>query len=129
MVGPNAPELASSYNNLAVIQRQLGKLDEAEANYDKALTIRIPVLGREHPETADTLNNLAALLLNRGRYGEAAAAFEEVSAIYTRLYGDKHSRTVTAVPRTALLSSILQVSTEEDSPLVDAWSPISPPPA
>ena len=62
-------------NNLAVLQKALGRYTEAEANFTEALEIRRR-LALSNPEAyasdvAMTLNNLACLQDDLGRYAEA----------------------------------------------------------
>ena len=58
-------------NNLAVVLKDQGKLDEAKAMYERALAGRERTLGADHPHTVGTVNNLAGLL---NQVGDAAAA-------------------------------------------------------
>ena len=61
----------SARNNLAVVLKDQGKLDEAKAMYERALAGRERTLGADHPHTLGTVNNLAGLL---NQVGDAAAA-------------------------------------------------------
>lgn len=67
LVGPPGPALAEAQLGLGNLQRQLGRLDEAEASYRAALVID-PHFARAH-------NNLGSHLLACGRSEEAEAAF------------------------------------------------------
>jgi len=64
---PDPP--AEFHNNLANVQRQLGKLSDAETAYRMALT--------KNPAFAEAFTNLGKLLLEAGRWDEAIRHFEE----------------------------------------------------
>ena len=57
--GPQAPRLATSLNNLALLYDTQGKYAEAEPLYKRALEIDEKALGPDHPSVAVSLNNLA----------------------------------------------------------------------
>ena len=57
------PNYAEAYNNLGFTLWQLGRLDDAEVSYTKALTIK--------PDYAEALYNRGYLLFNRAKYEEA----------------------------------------------------------
>ena len=65
------PHTLMTVNNLAVLLKDQGKLDEAKAMYERALAGRERTLGADHPHTLGTVNNLAGLL---NQVGDAAAA-------------------------------------------------------
>ena len=54
-------DVASSYNNLGNVQRDLGDLEQAKEQYDRALTIRIKRLGADHVDVARTYNKLGSV--------------------------------------------------------------------
>ena len=78
------------YNNLAVVHKQHGDLDEAEALYRRALGIREAQLGAEHPEVGGIVNNIANLLWARGRMDDAHAYFRRALGIFEQAYGVDH---------------------------------------
>ena len=53
---------ATSYNNLALLYKEMGRYQEAEPFFQKALMITETKLGRARPATAAILNNLALIL-------------------------------------------------------------------
>ncbi|MEU6412680.1 tetratricopeptide repeat protein [Microbispora sp. NPDC046933] len=61
----------ASRANLAVVLRQLGRLEEAEAEQRAVLGARRRVLGEEHPDTLNSRNNLADVLRDLGQFEEA----------------------------------------------------------
>lgn len=74
--------------NLGVVARRLGELDEAESHHAAALAIKIEALGPAHPSVATTLGSLGALLLQRGRFAEALGHFERAREIAARVGGE-----------------------------------------
>ena len=48
-----------------------GKYDEALVYSQKALMIRIKVLGEGHPDVASSYNNIGSALNSQGKYDEA----------------------------------------------------------
>jgi tetratricopeptide (TPR) repeat protein len=61
--GEAHPATASAFNNLALAQKNLGLLDEALTNYDKALRIYRAALTDDHMSTAACYLNVGLLLL------------------------------------------------------------------
>ncbi|MDH3378153.1 MAG: tetratricopeptide repeat protein, partial [Gammaproteobacteria bacterium] len=70
-LGPDNPDLATAYGNLALILAAQEKIERAEGHYRSALAIRERVLGLDHPQVADILDALASLLGENGRENEA----------------------------------------------------------
>ena len=90
-VNPEAylPDLATTLNNLAILQYDLHQYDKAEENYTEALNIRRD-LANVNPETylpnvATTLNNLAVLQYNLHQYDKAEENYTEALRIYRDL--------------------------------------------
>ncbi len=50
-LGPEHPDLATDYNNLANLYTNQGRYQEAEPLYQRAIAIRERVFGPEHPFT------------------------------------------------------------------------------
>jgi protein O-GlcNAc transferase len=102
-----APNLAGAYNNLGIVCRTLGRLDEAVASFQRACALQpdyaealnnlgnaLDEQGRSQeavdcyrralllqPEYAEALNNLGATLKGQGKLVEAVAAFQRALAI------------------------------------------------
>jgi tetratricopeptide (TPR) repeat protein len=64
----------------ALVYRDQGKYEEAEALFNRALTIREQALGTGHPNVARTLNNMAILYEGRGENGSALAYSRKATA-------------------------------------------------
>ena len=80
-LGEGHPDIATSYNNLAVTLRAQGKQAEAEAMHRRALAICLKALGEGHPDIAISYNNLAVTLRAQGKYAEAEAMHRHALAI------------------------------------------------
>jgi Tfp pilus assembly protein PilF len=65
------PDLADTLSNLARVYRVLGDYTQAEALYERAISILTHALGEEHPRRATVLNNKAFLCRVQKRYAEA----------------------------------------------------------
>jgi tetratricopeptide (TPR) repeat protein len=65
------PELATFFNNFALLERDLGNLEDAELLFHRALKIRGKLLPSGNIDTLDTYRDLADLLEKMGRKGEA----------------------------------------------------------
>ena len=70
--------IATVINNLAVIRKRLGRLDEAEADYKEALRMRLAFLPPSHPDVIVVKHNLAELYIARGLPDIAAKLQEEI---------------------------------------------------
>lgn len=67
------PELAEATRaaDEARERMEVGKLDEAEALYERALGLREAALGPAHPEVAKTLNGLAGVYMRQVKFPRA----------------------------------------------------------
>ena len=70
MLGPEHRDTLTSRDNLAVVLRDLGRLEEAEAEHRAVLEARTRVLGADHPDTLTSRHNLANVLSDPGRLAE-----------------------------------------------------------
>ena len=102
LAGTN-PSAAYSLNNLALVQKALGKYNEAEYSYRKALQIYVSAGKREHPDYTNPLNNLGELYRTMGRLQDAVYAFEEVISIRKKTLGTQHANYANALNNLALV--------------------------
>jgi tetratricopeptide (TPR) repeat protein len=65
------PDILTSRNNLALALWDLGRLEEAEAQFRATLEARTRTLGAEHPDTLTSRNNLALVLRDLGGPAQA----------------------------------------------------------
>jgi tetratricopeptide (TPR) repeat protein len=89
-LGPDHPDTATSYDNVAVNLNAQGRYSEAEPLFRKALEIRERVLGPDHPDTAASYNNVAFNLTAQGRAGEAEPLYRKALEIFERVVGLDH---------------------------------------
>jgi CHAT domain-containing protein/tetratricopeptide (TPR) repeat protein len=87
---PSDERIGTAYNDLGVALYVLGRYEEAETPYRRALDLRLRYLGREHAETAWSFNNLALNIAGLGRFEEAEPLYEECRSIRADLLGREH---------------------------------------
>ncbi|MGA0925448.1 MAG: tetratricopeptide repeat protein, partial [Lutimaribacter sp.] len=81
------PIVAIRLNNLAELFRDMGRLEDAEPMYQRALAIDMAALGPNHPNVATYLNNLAGLYKAREMWDKAAEHYTRAIAIDERALG------------------------------------------
>lgn len=84
---------AITMNNLAVVYREQGRLDEAEAMQRRALQSQQDALGPHHPSIANTLKNLALVLERRGQPDAARDAAQRAHQLAKETLGHHHPQT------------------------------------
>lgn len=70
-LGPEHPDVARSFKNLAAVSYRQKRYQEAELLYRRALAILESSLGTKHPEFATSLQNYAETLRKLKRQEEA----------------------------------------------------------
>jgi serine/threonine protein kinase/tetratricopeptide (TPR) repeat protein len=90
ILGQDHPDVAMSYNNLAIILKMQRRFAEAEPYYGRALEIQRRVLGPNHESVAGTLNNLGNLHLDQNQYAAAEPFYSEALKIYETALGKNH---------------------------------------
>ncbi|XP_064088560.1 kinesin light chain-like isoform X4 [Macrobrachium nipponense] len=93
VLGRDHPDVAKQLNNLALLcqnqisqeerrgvpkEELLGKYEEVEKYYQRALEIYETKLGPDDPNVAKTKNNLASAYLKQGKYKEAEILYKQV---------------------------------------------------
>ncbi|MBD3409057.1 MAG: CHAT domain-containing protein, partial [Ignavibacteriales bacterium] len=68
----------------------MGRYEDAEQLYLKALEITRQQLGENHPDYAGSLNNLGLLYYNMGRYEDAEQLYIKAVEIYRQQLGENH---------------------------------------
>ena len=71
--------------------------------YEKALSIREKVLGKEHPSTATTYNNMALVYTNQGDYVKALVNYRKALSIREKVLGKEHPDTANTYNNMALV--------------------------
>jgi len=105
VLGPDHPDTASTFNNLANLYKDQGKDEQAELLYLRVLDIYEKVLRPEHPDIAGTLYNLANLYRDQNKYDEAEALFQRDLAIKEKALGPEHPDTALSLDNLASLYS------------------------
>lgn len=93
VLGADHPDVSATFNNLAILARELGDYPAARKYYDEALAINRKTLGNEHPSTADLLNSLGILARTQGDHPTARKSYEEALAIRRKVLGNEHPST------------------------------------
>lgn len=110
---------AFSLNNLALVQKAIGKYSEAEQSYKQALNI-YHALGRtNHPDYTNPLNNLGELYRVMGRLQEAVYAFEEVIVLRKKFLGTDHPNYANALNNLALVEFAVGMYPEAEKHLTE----------
>lgn len=95
-LGPEHPDTLASRNNLALVLKSLGRLQEAEAEHRAVRNALQRVLGPEHPHTLTNRNDLARVLRTLGRLAEAEAEHRAACEALQRVLGPEHPDTLAA---------------------------------
>ena len=96
------PRLAS---DLSAIYQQQGRVVEAHATLEKAVTLRKNLLGDEHQDTLSTLEQLALSYQRLGELRKAEETMTKVIEDSVKVLGKEHPDTIS---RTDSLTSILE---------------------
>ena len=113
----NYPEAERYYKKAAAIEDEnplyldahatmlwkMGRYDEAEPLYRRALAIGEKAIGPHHPEVGTRLNNLANLLHDQGNYRDAEPLFRRAIAIDEKALGPNHPSVATDLNNLASL--------------------------
>ncbi len=83
-------ELIDNFHKLGVLNRTLGKFENAEDFYSKAYELTVDVFGPEHLSTATQLNFLAGMYFSSARYAEAESKLGRSLEIYMKCLGPRH---------------------------------------
>ncbi|MCA9393655.1 MAG: tetratricopeptide repeat protein [Candidatus Omnitrophica bacterium] len=92
--GSDHPDTANALNNLAVVEKKLGKYREAGDHYERALRIQEEQLGPTHPGTMTTRRNLGLLYEETGRYERAEKIYKGIFETQKDEFGINDTRTI-----------------------------------
>ncbi len=81
LYGPDSPNTARDWSNLAVALARAGHTDEAESYLQRAVDLLERVLGAEHPQVAGVKQNLANIAIKRGDYAKARGLLLQVVTV------------------------------------------------
>ena len=79
--------------NLAINLNAMGRYDDAEPLFRKALEVKGTALGDSHPEVAEGYLGLGTCLLDQGRYAAAEALFRKALDVNRKALGEGHPGT------------------------------------
>ena len=82
--------IGNGWNTRGVQKAKNENWVDALACWEKALDIRVQVLGDEHKDVANTLNNMGVALGRMERHDEAMEYLERVLKIRSKIYGKGH---------------------------------------
>ena len=105
------PEIASTMNDLGNVYRREGKLKEAKQLYDRALDIRVRMLGPDHPDVGTSYNNLGTLYAEAENHAKAREYYEKALANWQKVYGEN---SVVLLPALANVASELEAAGKHD---------------
>jgi tetratricopeptide (TPR) repeat protein len=74
--GPDHPDVATALHILGARYHLVRRYEQAEALYDRVLSIRTETLGRDHPATIEVLEDLGDLWRDRADRYRAAHAYD-----------------------------------------------------
>ncbi|MBC6454230.1 MAG: tetratricopeptide repeat protein, partial [Hormoscilla sp. SP5CHS1] len=91
------PNVATSFNNLALLYKSQGRYDQAEPLLAQALEMTKQLLGSPHLLVASGLNNLAELYRSQGRYDQAEPLLAQALEMSKQLLGSAHPLVATSL--------------------------------
>ncbi|MGB1016551.1 MAG: tetratricopeptide repeat protein, partial [Nannocystaceae bacterium] len=92
LVGPLHYNTLAVRYNLGSVYWQLGRYDEAEAEFDFVVPRWPERIGKTHPLAITVLNGRGVIAMARGRFSDAIADFEEALERKIELHGEDHRR-------------------------------------
>ena len=70
-LGPDHPDVATSYNNIGLVYDSKAEYDKALEYYQKSLAIYLKQLGPDHPDVATSYNNIGLVYDSKAEYDKA----------------------------------------------------------
>ncbi len=83
-------EVATCYDHIGLCLSDLGRYQEALEYQQKALEIRLAVLGERHPDVATSYNNIGVILKELGKPQEALEHYQKALEIFLAVLGERH---------------------------------------
>jgi CHAT domain-containing protein len=94
VLGTKHPLTLHSMNNLGVLYRAWGRLNDAEVWLSRSFETSREVHGYGHPDTATAATNLASVYIDRGRVQEAYDLYDVAAKRLEELLGGDHPNTL-----------------------------------
>ena len=85
--------LAHSYHSLGVTQHSLGDFTSAMQSAQRALDVRIKLLGEDHASTADSYHSLGVTQHSLGDFTSALQSHQRALGVRIKLLGEDHAST------------------------------------
>ena len=105
--GEDHAHVATSYDNLASVYKNLEKYNQARELHKKALMIRTKIFGEDHAHVATSYDNLASVYKNLEKYNRSKEFYEKALMIRTKIFGEDHGDVATSYDNMASVYNIL----------------------
>ena len=93
MFGSDHPDVAASYNNIAIIYKNQGKYEESLELYTKSPDINTRIHGgHNHPDVASSFNNIGIVYEEKVDLEKALVQHQKALEIRTRVFGSDPPR-------------------------------------
>ena len=103
ILGEDHADVATSYNNLALVYERLGEYNQSKELHEKALIIRKKIFGEDHADVATSYSNLALVYHTLGEYNQAKEVHEKALIIRKKIFGEDHADVATSYNNLALV--------------------------
>lgn len=104
----SSEELANAYSVLGVMNRRIGKADEAIAAYEAGIAATPTPKNPDDPRViaarANAINNIASANHSKGDYAKAEKGYREALELFTRAFGPEHGQVLVAASNLAVLA-------------------------
>ncbi len=97
---------ASLWSTTAIVHRTHGEIEQSQALNERALALRMSVLGPEHIDVAASLNNLAATVAELGDLTRSSDLSLRALAIVEKAFGPDHPRVAMALSNLAAAATV-----------------------
>ncbi|CAH3192364.1 unnamed protein product [Porites evermanni] len=105
--GEDHADVATSYDNLALVCKRLGEYNQAKELHEKALIISKKIFGEDHADVATSYNNLALVCNTLGEYNQAKELHQKALTIHKKIFGEDHADVATSYNNLALVYKCL----------------------
>jgi tetratricopeptide (TPR) repeat protein len=106
-LGPEHPDLAPCFNNLANVLYAKQDFEGAKQQYGRALALRERALGPEHPDVGKSVNNLANVHATNQEFEAARALYDRARNIFEQALGPDHPDVATSLNNLAYVDKAL----------------------
>jgi serine/threonine protein kinase len=93
---------AAARHALGVTYRLLGQYGKARPHLERAVELRLRLLGEEDRDTFDSMNSLAVVLQDLGRTAESVALERRLVEVNRRVMGEEHADTLLTLSNLAV---------------------------